>query len=75
MPAEFTTGLMSTAPPVQGSSSGELVRSEIRNTIPNVASSIKIVSLTILERGFFGLCCVVRLLFFFKVVYNAPLIN
>jgi len=75
MPAEFATGLMSTAPPVQGSSSGELVRSEIRNTIPNVASSIKIVSLTILERGFFGLCCVVRLLFFFKVVYNAPLIN
>jgi hypothetical protein len=36
---------------------------------------MKIVSLTILERGFFGLCCVVRLLFFFKVVYNAPLIN
>jgi len=56
MPAEFATGLMSIAPPVQGSSSGELVRSAIRNTIPNVASSIKIVSLTILERGFFGLC-------------------
>jgi len=75
MPAEFATGLMRTAPPVQGSSSGELVRSAIRNTIPNVASSIKIVSLKIMERGFFGLCSVVRLLFFFKVVYNAPLIN
>jgi len=56
MPAEFATGLMSTAPPVQGSSSGELVRSEIRNTIPSVTSSMKIVSLAILERGFFGLC-------------------
>ena len=75
MPAEFSTGLMSTAPPVQGSSLGELVRSEIRNTTPNVTSSMKIVSLAILERGFIGLCCVVRLLFFFKVVYNAPLIN
>ena len=75
MPAEFATGLTSTAPPVQGSSSGELVRSEIRNTIPKVASSIKIVSLTILERGFFGLCCVVRLLYFFKIAYNTHLVN
>ena len=56
MPAEFATGLTSTAPPVHGSSSGELVRSEIRNKMPNVARIIKIVSLTILERGFFGLC-------------------
>jgi hypothetical protein len=32
-------------------------------------------SLAILERIFIDFVCAVRLLFFFKVVYNSPLVN